>query len=621
MRNLFLKSGEEAMQTTTNHIEVPLNKLVLWEGNVRKTGIEAGLDELASSISAHGLLNPLTIRKAPKGRFAVIAGQRRYLALKKLAQAGSISKTANVSCHMQAEEADPSELSLAENVVRVAMHPADQFEAWRDLIDKGHGVPEIAARFGVPDTTVRKRLALARVSPRIFDLYRAGTLDLETLQAFTVTDDHALQEAVWENLPDWRRDPRSIRHALTESDVPSTDRRVRFVGLDPYEAAGGAVRRDLFDPRGGGFVSDIALLDRLAREKLEAVAATVQAEGWTWTEARLSFDWEDRSAFGQAEPVQVPLPDVLQEEAEALQAEHEALSDSDDDEEEAAASERIEAIGQRLAEIEALAEVWTDEVKAHSGCVVYLDYHGSVEIERGLIRQQDVPEPAASEESHQGDEERETVDAKPALPASLIEELSAQKTAALRIELARSPDIALALVVHAFASSTFYHTGRGVLKASITSRSLRPSIREHESCSGMLALNAESERIGDLLPGDHAALFDFCLKAEQHVLLDVLAVAAAHGLDAVESNSDPNRDGAAQANALASALGLDMRSWYRPSAAGYFGRISKAAILNDLADARQAPHAPSWLKMKKAELAGIAEREAESAGWLPAMLR
>jgi ParB family chromosome partitioning protein len=297
------------------------------------------------------------------------------------------------------------------------------------------------------------------------------------------------------------------------------------------------------------------------------------------------------------------------------------LSDSDDDEEEAAASERIEAIEQRLAEIEALSQVWTDEVKARSGCVVYLDYQGSVEIERGLIRQKDATEPAADEESDEADDEAETVDAKPALPASLVEELSAQKTAALRIELARSPDIALALVVHAFASSAFYHTSRGVLKASITSRSLRPSIREHESCSAMLALNAESERIGDLLPGDHAALFDWCLKAERHVLLDVLAVAAAHGLDAVEGKSDPNRDGAAQANALASALGLDMRSWYRPSAAGYFGRISKSAILNDLADARQAAHTPSWLKMKKAELAGIAEREAESAGWLPVMLR
>ena len=163
------------------------------------------------------------------------------------------------------------------------MHPADQFMAWRDLIEKGADIGEIAARFGVAESTVRKRLALARVSPRIFSLYREGALDLETLQAFT--DDHALQERVWEGLADWQRDnPRSIREALTESDVPSHDRRVRFVGLEAYEAAGGAVRRDLFEHEDGGFVQDVALLETLVRQKLESIAEALKEEGWNWTE-------------------------------------------------------------------------------------------------------------------------------------------------------------------------------------------------------------------------------------------------------------------------------------------------------------------------------------------------
>jgi hypothetical protein len=143
------------------------------------------------------------------------------------------------------------------------------------------GIGEIAARFAVAESTVRKRLALARVSPRIFALYREGALDLETLQAFTVTDDHALQERVWDGLSEWERDnPRSIREALTESDVPSHDRRVRFVGLEAYEGAGGTVRRDLFEPEDSGFVQDVALLETLVRQKLEAIADAVRAEGW-----------------------------------------------------------------------------------------------------------------------------------------------------------------------------------------------------------------------------------------------------------------------------------------------------------------------------------------------------
>ena len=250
------------MTTTANFHDIALNKLTLWDGNVRKTGAETALDQLAASIQAYGLIHPLTVREAGKGRYAVVAGQRRYLAMKQMAKAGTLPKSAPVPCLVATNEHDGAELSLAENVVRVAMHPADQFEAWRGLIDKGTTVAEIATRFGVADSTVRKRLALARVSPRIFDLYRAGTIDLEVLQAFTLTDDHALQESVWQGLADWQRDSaRAIRQAITATDVPCDDRRVRFVGLDAYEAAGGPVRRDLFDARDGGSVQNVALLD------------------------------------------------------------------------------------------------------------------------------------------------------------------------------------------------------------------------------------------------------------------------------------------------------------------------------------------------------------------------
>jgi ParB family chromosome partitioning protein len=607
------------MHIASNLIDVPFNKLVLWDGNVRKTGIESGLDELAASIAAHGLLNPLLVRKATKGKFAIIAGQRRYLALRRLAEAGNIGKTAPVSCHLREDGQDDSELSLAENVVRIAMHPADQFAAWRDLIEKGADVGEIAARFGVVESTVRKRLALARVSPRIFALYREGALDLETLQAFTITDDHALQERVWDGLAEWQRDnPRTIREALTESDVPSHDRRVRFVGLEAYEAAGGAVRRDLFEPEDGGFVQDVALLETLVRRKLEAIADAVKEEGWNWTEARLSFGWDEQKVFVCGEPVEVPLSEDMQAEAEQLQAEHEALREgnSDDEEEDEA---RMQAIEDRLDEIDATTRLWPDELKARAGAVIYLSHEGKAEIERGLIRPEDA-------DRHDGEDQHEAKNADAApeqstFPASLIEDLTAQKTAALRIETARSPCIALAVVVHALAIDAFYGCGDTVLKLRLTQRGLRPAIKEHESCSALLALEAERERIAATLPEDGAALWSWCLNAGQTELLDVLAVAVAFGIDAVERKSDPNRGGKEHGNALAAALSLNMAEWYRPTAAGYFSRIGKAAIISDLESMRQSPAAPAWFKMKKAELAALTEREAVQAGWLPAPLQ
>jgi hypothetical protein len=52
-----------------------------------------------------------------------------------------------VPCSLRFVRIDLTEVSLVENIVRMPMHPADQFEAFRDLIDKGASVPEVAARF------------------------------------------------------------------------------------------------------------------------------------------------------------------------------------------------------------------------------------------------------------------------------------------------------------------------------------------------------------------------------------------------------------------------------------------------------------------------------------------
>ena len=77
-------------------------------------------------------------------------------------------------------------------------------------------------------------------------------------------DDHARQGQVWEAIANaWSKEPHQIRRMLTETTVPASDRRARFVGVDAYAAAGGAVLRDLFEADNGGWLQDPALLDRL----------------------------------------------------------------------------------------------------------------------------------------------------------------------------------------------------------------------------------------------------------------------------------------------------------------------------------------------------------------------
>lgn len=222
-------------------ISIPLNKLVAWNGNVRKTGETDGIEELRASIAAHGVLQSLIVKKAKQGKFAVVAGKRRHLVLSALASEGEIAPDAPVPCHVMTAAADATEISLTENVVRAPMHPADQFEAFRDLVDSGSTPADIAARFGIAESAVKKRLKLARVSPTVFEAYRDGALSLEQVQAFTVCDDHAAQDRVFGDLSQWNGDPDDIRSALTQDDIAATDRRARFVTLAAYEQAGGGI--------------------------------------------------------------------------------------------------------------------------------------------------------------------------------------------------------------------------------------------------------------------------------------------------------------------------------------------------------------------------------------------
>ena len=165
------------------------------------------------------------------------------------------------------------EVSLAENSVRAAMHPADQVEAFRRLADAGSTAAAIAARFGVSERTVEKRLRLGNAAPVLLEAYRAGEIDLDTLMAFAITTNQARQSAVWETVSQrgYRPGAWQIKRLLTEDRVPATSAIVRFVGIEAYEAAGGRIDRDLFaeeDERGIWF-DDPDLLNKLAMDSLQ----------------------------------------------------------------------------------------------------------------------------------------------------------------------------------------------------------------------------------------------------------------------------------------------------------------------------------------------------------------
>src|ERR1700694_5408872 len=295
--------------------DIPFNKLLLSQSNVRRVKAGVSVEELAEDIARRTLLQSLNVRPVldaegqETGIFEVPAGGRRFRALELLVKQKRMNKTQLVPCVVRTDGL-AEEDSLAENVQRADLHPLDQFRAFQTLREKGLSEEEIAARFFVNATVVKQRLKLAAVSEKLLDIYAEDGMALEQLMAFTVTNDHARQEQVWESLARaCNKEPYYIRRQLTEGAVRAADKRAQFVGVDTYEAAGGIVMHDLFEHDDGGWLQDPALLDRLVIEKLQVKAETVRPEGWKWITIAPDFPYGHTAGLRRLDGQTVDLTD------------------------------------------------------------------------------------------------------------------------------------------------------------------------------------------------------------------------------------------------------------------------------------------------------------------------
>ncbi len=635
----------EAADPTKNLILVPLSRLVLRPTgrNVRKTP-RMSIPELAASIQRVGLLqNLIVIASADGEHYEVVAGGRRLAALKLLAKKHRISKEWEVPCLLVADGTART-ASLTENVQREAMHPADQFEAFAALVAEGRSIEDIAADFSVTPLVVQRRLKLANVSPRLMADYRADAVSLDQLMALAIIDDHAAQEAAFYDAPQWQRHPSHLRERLTEREIDAYRHPlVRFVGLDAYEQAGGGVRRDLFaEGDAGVYLTDAALLERLAQDKLAGIAATVRAEGWAWVDATPGMTHADLHAFQRApkerrepnkreaqriEKLQTKLHELAEAVDAALEAEDEAKAD--------ALQEEAEAVGELLQALEDGLQDYVASVKAAAGAIVTIDRDGQAVIRRGLMREAEAKALRTLERLRQGfggedaenenDDEGDTADETqaPAMSDRLAQRLSAHRTAALQIEVARHPQVALAAVVHGMVQTVLQESRYGLSRDSLP---LGVSLKLQDRLEGMapdwpespaaVALRELQQAAGVALPEDSAELFAALLVKSQDELVKLLAVCVASTVDVVTPRATPHPPGAE----LAKAVGLDMTAWWQPTAEGYFKHVSKAVILD--AVGAFAPESVTRLaKLKKADIASEAERLADGTGWMPAIFK
>jgi ParB family transcriptional regulator, chromosome partitioning protein len=626
---------------------VPLNKLKKSPRNARKTPhSEAHIEALAASIAAKGMLQNLVVESetnadgAPTGSYFVTIGEGRRLAQMLRVKRKQIKKSDPIRCVLDTEN-DATEISLDENVTREAMHPADQFERFRELAEnRGWGAEEIAARFGVSAHVVRQRLRLGAVSTKLMQVYRDGGLSLDQLMAFAITEDHDRQEQVYENLS-WNRDPSTIRRDLTRMNVAATDRRAIFVGADAYAEAGGTIIRDLFTEDRGGYFEDAALLERLVIDKLEGIAAEVQAvEGWKWASVHIDFPHAHGMRRTYPHPVELSADDdadfrAAQEDYNRLSSEYEGYEELPDE-----VDRRFGELEAEIERIGAKRHAYDADEIASSGVFVILNHDGTARIERGFVRAEDeapkltdvegatitedgeiVGEGDGEDAEPQPDDE-DAGDAGKPLSELLIRDLTAHRTLGLRLALGEQPDMALVAVVHALAAQTFYRGGEAsCLEIRLTSAYLASHADGIEDTPAAQALADRHAGWAADMPRDVADLWGFVAGLDHASVMALLAHCAALTVNAVRIPWEQKPNARATVEKLASTVALDMAAHWTPTVQTYLGRVTKAHILAAVREAVGDEAAERIAGLKKPEMALAAEQLLAGTGWLPPALR
>lgn len=607
---------------------IPLNRLIPSPRNVRRKDRKAGIEALAASIGSRGLLQNLCVVRAGDDRYEVDAGGRRLAALKLLAKAGTIAKDWPVPCNVVTLEAG-REVSLAENVHRVAMDAMDEVDAFAALVADGVAAEEIARRFGVTRRHVDQRLALAGLSPKIKAAWKRGDVTLEAARAFCLVDDHARQDAVFRSLGRPVSNPSSVRARLMDGRVRSSDRLALYVGLAAYEAAGGKLVRDLFDAE-AVFIDDPALLASLAETKLEGLRTRLIAEGWSWAGINLAGNRSEGLSVMRLHPEwRDPTPEE-QVELDRLLCEIEALdtaleADSVEDDPRWSVRDDLEAAWETIRQA---GRCWTPDQKALGGAVLGVGHDGCVTITEGVVRTADEKRVKAYQAQRRAleacgqtdrghDHDAPAASRVSALPRAVNRDLTRVRTRALRLGLSRDPDTALAFCVAALARRVLHH-------ADITGVSLAAQARDVDDLPGFgEALQALS------VPEDESGLVAWALDLARERLLKVLAVLVASTLDLTHEGASPaDLRRQALADCLAQQLDLDMKEVWRPDL-DFWVRLPKAALLAALAESpgmedrsqrTRDDLLKSYAKLCKDDLAAKAAAIFEGAGYLPEIL-
>ena len=425
--------------------------------------------------------------------------------------------------------------------------------------------------------------------------------------------------------------------------------------MEAFEAAGGAVMRDLFarDDESGVWFEDPVLLEKLAADKLRA-AADELATRWKWAVPMIEVEWRDTASYGRIEPQPAERTPEEVAEIDRLVTRQNELAEIDDEnwtEELLAEAESIEA---RLDEIERGIEaraVFRREDFAVAGCIVTIGHDGAMQAIQGLVKPEDMPDRTAAGEAGAEAGKGQDADSRPVQSMSggpsvsppmapppdreaearkeagvgigLADDLRHVRTALIKAHLAGDFEAAFDLMLFQMARSVFTHGYTPhALDISVRETADRPPVRMNDedfaSWSPGEAMLADRSGIAlDWMEieddGESFAALRAMPVSDKQALFAACVARTVKPQLAFEPQARPELE------ATVARLGIDFAKHVRPTAAMLWSRLTKARLLDIARIVFGIAWASARAKTRKPVLAEAMET-AFAAGGTPAGL-
>lgn len=569
---------------------VTLDKLAFdLEHNSRQGMDDEAMAELMRSIHTNGLITPLTVRSTDHGTFLVIDGHRRLEALNRLFGAEKESTHVPVLVR-NVDDKDARALSLAANIVRLPLHPADQYQAFAAMLDEGMEREEIAARFNLALKDVERVLALGRVIPAILDLYRKGDIDADTVKLFASCSEDR-QRDVWrkayedESLSRWQ-----VHRLLSDNTLNQNSPVVKLVSEQDYETAGGRVERSLFGEEVRWLDVDLAM--KLARYAIAEKVAVIREEGWAFVshEADMPKQWRNWSRV-YPEPTftdeqWASLEEIDKRFDELSEISGKDWTDENEEEQERLDTEQGEIRGQAV-------KAFTPEVMASAGVVICEDFT----IIAGVKKPEKVAQPTQAEEGDAEEKEEPW-------PQSLKDDLHAVATDAIQVAVSKGSHVDQV----AFFCASVLCTG--ITPSSLSTRNGFTYQSPQKQTQVQQAIDLQLGNMGIEETHDFWQLLNRIQGSGADNVLELFSLCLASSVQKVHREEE--------AKAFKAAFGAtDVAAIFTPDEM-FFNRLKMPQINEVIREMGQRPMKDG---LKKKESVQYAAGWAAKTGWLPKFLR